>query len=117
MYPVSWHSRMLLRRGFDWSDQPSGHTVDDASPVACEVARAYLNADTEPGSGGGSSGSDLAGASDADMLRRLNLVTGDGLLTHAGSLLFVGTPWPGIDYIRRDMPGGDSVARIEASGP
>ena len=27
------------------------------------------------------------------------------------------TPWPGVDYIRRDMPGGDSTLRIEGAGP
>ena len=27
------------------------------------------------------------------------------------------TPWPGVDYIRRDMPGGDSTLRIEGTGP
>ena len=51
------------------------------------------------------------------MLRRLGLATGDGRLTNAGSLLFVGTPETGIDYIRRDFPGGDSVNRIRSSRP
>ena len=27
------------------------------------------------------------------------------------------TPWPGADYIRRDMPGGDSTLRVEGAGP
>lgn len=40
--PVVWRSRMLERIGFDWSDQPSGRTLDDVSPTACEVAREYL---------------------------------------------------------------------------
>ena len=48
--------------------------------------------------------------------RRLNLVKGSRELTNAGSLLFVATPWPGVDYIRRDMPGGDSTLRIEGAG-
>ena len=63
------------------------------------------------------SGVDLANATDADLLRRLNLVKDSHRLTNAGSLLFVETPWPGVDYIRRDMPGGDSTLRIEGVGP
>ena len=110
--PVVWRSRMLERIGFDWSDQPSGRTLHDVSPTACEVARHYLR-----GSNGDDSGVDLANATDADLLRRLNLVKDSNRLTNAGSLLFVETPWPGIDYIRRDVPGGDSILRIEGTGP
>lgn len=105
-------SRMLERVGFDWSDQTSGKTLDDVSPVAVEIARRYLreaNSDD--------SDTSLANATDADLLRRLNLVKGSRELTNAGSLLFVSTPWPGIDYIRRDLPGGDSTLRIEGDGP
>ena len=112
--PVAWQSRMLLRRGYDWSDQSSGHTLADVSPVACEVARAYLRSDarpTRPEDG------DLADVGDAELLRRLNLVADGERLTNAGSLMFVATPWPGIDYMRRDAPGSDSTARIEADGP
>ena len=45
------------------------------------------------------------------------LVKDSHRLTNAGSLLFVETPWPGVDYIRRDMPGGDSTLRVEGAGP
>ena len=110
--PVVWQSRMLERIGFDWSDQPSGQTLDDVSPIAIEVARGYLRE-----ANGGESDTSLAEATDADLLRRLNLVKGSHDLTNAGSLLFVATPWPGVDYIRRDMPGGDSTLRVEGAGP
>ena len=106
--PTSWHSGKLTRSGIDWSAQPSGHMLEDASPVAAAIARRYLQA------AGDESSLDLAAASDPDMLRRLGLATGDGRLTNAGSLLFVGTPEAGIDYIRRDFPGGDSVNRIRS---
>ena len=112
--PAAWQSRMLLRRGYDWSDQPSGHTLADVSPVACEVARAYLRSDARPSR---HEDGDLADVGDAELLRRLNLVTDGERLTNAGSLMFVATPWPGIDYMRRDAPGGDSTTRIEAEGP
>ena len=111
--PVVWRSRMLERIGFDWSDQPSSRTLDDVSPSACEVAREYLRREA----GDDESGANLANATDADLLRRLNLVKDRRQLTNAGSLLFVDTPWPGVDYIRRDMPGGDSTLRIEGTGP
>ena len=110
--PVVWQSRMLERVGFDWSDQPSGQTLDDVSPAAIEVARRYLR-----DANGNDSDTSLTNATDADLLRRLNLVKGSRELSSAGSLLFVSTPWPGIDYIRRDMPGGDSTLRIEGDGP
>ena len=110
--PVAWQSRMLDRIGFDWSDQPSGRTLSDASPAACEFARHYLRE-----ADGGDARADLAESTDRDLLRRLNLVKDSHRLTNAGSLLFVGTPWPGVDYIRRDMPGGDSTLRIEGVGP
>ena len=110
--PVVWQSRMLERIGFDWSDQPSGKTLDDASPVAIQVARDYLRE-----SNASESDTGLVHATDADLLRRLNLVKGSRDLNNAGSLLFVETPSPGVDYIRRDMPGGDSTLRIEGAGP
>ena len=110
--PVVWRSRMLERIGFDWSDQPSDRTLDDVSPAACEIARHYLRE-----SNGNDSRADLVNATNADLLRRLNLVKDPHQLTNAGSLLFVGTPFPGVDYIRRDMPGGDSTLRIEEVGP
>ena len=110
--PVVWQSRMLERIGFDWSDQPSGQTLEEVSPAAIEVARGYLRE-----ANGGDSDISLTQATDADLLRRLNLVKGSHDLTNAGSLLFVATPWPGVDYIRRDVPGGDSTLRVEGAGP
>jgi predicted HTH transcriptional regulator len=109
--PTSWHSGKLSRTGIDWSAQPSGHILEEASPVAAAIARRYLQA------AGDESALDLAAASDPDLLRRLGLATGDGRLTNAGSLLFVGTPEVGIDYIRRDFPGGDSTNRVRSRRP
>jgi ATP-dependent DNA helicase RecG len=50
------------RAGMDWSAQPSGHALDDASPVAAAIARRYLQA-----AGDGAS-LDLAAATDRDLL-------------------------------------------------
>jgi ATP-dependent DNA helicase RecG len=109
--PTSWHSGKLTRSGVDWSAQPSGHFLEEASPVAAAIARRYLQA------AGDESALDLAAASDPDLLRRLGVATGDGRLTNAGSLLFVETPEVGIDYIRRDFPGGDSTNRVRSRRP
>ncbi len=109
--PVVWRAGMLQRVGFDWSAQQSGHTFADASPAALEVAREYLTGtDAEDRN-------ELASAGDQDLLTRLDLLDSDGELNNAGSLLFVGTPFAGIDYIRRDVPGGDSILRIEKTIP
>jgi len=109
---ATWSAGKLIRIGVDWSAQSSGHKPEDASSVAIEVARRYLRqAANDPAA------QDLAEASDADLLRRLNVVNPDGYLNNAGSLLFVSTPVSGIDYIRRDYPGSDSSQRIRAAGP
>lgn len=106
--PTTWHSGHLQRSGVDWSAMASGHMLADLSPTALEVARRYLTlAGDEPAT-------DLAAATDADLLRRLHLVDGDGRLTNAGSLLFVATPAIGLDYIRRDAPGADSTLRVRS---
>ena len=109
--PVTWRAGMLQRVGYDWSAQPSGHAVADVRPVALDTARRYLRET------GGDSAVALAAASDIDLLARLHLLDADGRLTNAGSLLFVGTPYVGIDYMRRDVPGGDSTERVEGTAP
>ena len=110
--PVVWRAGMLQRIGFDWSAEPSGHYLAEARPAALDIARRYLReADSE-------AARDLAAADDRGFLTRLGLLNADGCLTNAGSLLFVGTsPFTGIDYMRRDKPGGASTHRIEGTGP
>ena len=109
---TSWNDRRLHRGGFDWSAQPSSHSLADVDQAAVEVARRYMR----ESSNGSGDGSDLATATSEDMIRRLNLVDADGRLTNAGSLLFVGTPDIGIDYIRREVSGGDSTHRVPRAG-
>ena len=109
---TSWNDRRLHRGGFDWSAQPSSHSLADVDQAAVDVARRYMR----ESSNGSGYGSDLVTATSEDMIRRLNLVDADGRLTNAGSLLFVGTPEIGIDYIRREVPGGDSTHRVPRDG-
>ena len=109
--PTTWHNRRLRGLGYDWSAQPSGHTLSDVSPIAVEIARRYLRRSAHRDA------TDLADTTDEDLIRRLNLVDGSDRLTNAGSLLFVATADIGIDYIRRDVPGGDSTNRVSGSGP
>lgn len=112
--PTSWHSDKLRRSGVDWAAQPSGHTLENLSAVAVDIARRYLTAAADSGD---DSARHLAEASTEDLLRRLHLADGEGRLTNAGSLLFVGTPDVGIDYTRRDYPGGDSTNRVRSGRP
>ncbi len=109
--PTTWYNRRLHTLGHDWSAQPSGHKLSDISPIAVEIARRYLRRSARPDT------SDLADTNDEDLIRRLNLVDGSDRLTNAGSLLFVDTPDIGLDYIRRDVPGGDSINRVRGRGP
>ncbi|MCY4621851.1 MAG: putative DNA binding domain-containing protein [bacterium] len=108
--PSSWIEQRMHRRGFDWSARPSQHTMDDVSLVAVEIARDYLRG------GGRQSDTALATATAEDLIRRLNLIDGGGRLNNAGALLFVGTPEIGMEYIRREIPGGDSTNRLPAAG-
>ncbi len=112
--PTAWFAEMGRRAGYDWSAEGSGHTFEDVDSGAIDVARKYL---ATAGLAGDEGASRLADASDKDLLRRLNVVDGGGTLTNAGSLLFVETPEIGLDYIRRETPGGDSLARVRAGGP
>jgi ATP-dependent DNA helicase RecG len=110
--PNSWHSGQFQRRGYDWSAQSSGYGLEEARPAALEAARRFLRQAVDD-----RNALELAAATDADLLRRLNVVDGQGALTNAGSLLFVDTPGSPIDYQRRDHPGGDSLIRILRDGP
>lgn len=109
--PTTWHAGRILLSGIDWSAQLSGHTLADVNPTAVSIAHRYLLA------AGDGRAAELVEVSQEDLLRRLNVVNGEGRLTNAGSLLFVGTPTVGIDYIRRDVPGGDSTLRIRGDQP
>ena len=100
----------MVRLGFDWSAQTSNRPVGDARAVAIEHARRYLRAASDPKS------LELAAASTEDLLRRLNVVTADGHLTNAGALAFIGRDVPALDYLRRDLAGGDSRARVNERG-
>lgn len=109
--PSTWHSGRLHRLGWDWSAQPSGHTLDDVKPSALEVAKEYLHL------AGDAAALRIAEADDGEMLRRLHLLDAEGRLNNAGSLLFVGTPFEALDYTRRSVPGGDSANRLRSRAP
>ncbi len=108
--PTTWHARRLSRVGFDWSAQSSGLPFSAARATAIERAREFLRDSAE------TSAVDLAGASDIDVLTRLNVVTPSGELTNAGVVAFVGREVPALDYIRREGAGTDSVNRIRRGG-
>lgn len=107
---ASWWEGRLHRLGFDWSSQTSTYALQSARPAALQRARQFLQGSNE------GPALELAQATDEDLLRRLNAVTADGMLTNAGALLFVGRPTAAIDYIRRDVTGGDSTLRLRTPG-
>jgi ATP-dependent DNA helicase RecG len=103
---ATWHARRMQALNYDWSGDASATPVSAVRSQALDVARDFLRASGEP------SGSELAASTDVQLLRRLNVVTGDGLLTNAGVLTFVGRGTPSLDYVHRDYAGGDSTARV-----
>lgn len=106
----TWHAKRMAHLNYDWSAQESTVPVSAASATAIETARRFLDDSGESHAG------ELARAEPSDLLRRLNVVTGQGLLTNAGALAFVGREQSSLDYIRRDHAGGDSTMRIRRSG-
>lgn len=107
---AAWHQRRAQVAGYDWSAQPSGIDESAVRARAVEVAREFLTESGEPRA------IELAEASTADLLRRLNAVTGDGELTNAAVIAFVGRNSAALDYIRRDYAGGDSLTRVRRGG-
>jgi ATP-dependent DNA helicase RecG len=107
---ATWHARRMTLGRYDWSESASPVEPHHARPAALALAREFLRQAGEGAAG------DLAGATDAELLRRLNVVTADGYLTNAGALAFVGRPDATLDYVRRPVAGGDSVARVRQGG-
>ena len=108
--PISWLLQQREVRNYDWSAESSGEPPARARAQALEVARDFLVASGEP------SANDLAGATDAELLRRLGVVHTDGTLTNAGAIAFVGTEWAPLDYLRRPVEGADSTLRLRTEG-
>lgn len=103
---ATWHQRRFVALNFDWSAQESDVPVSAVRPAALVRARDLLRDSAE------AHAAELLAESDTNLLRRLNVVTADGVLTNAGVLAFVGRGEPALDYIRRTHAGGDSIARI-----
>lgn len=106
----TWHAKRLAHLNYDWSAQESTVAVSEASPSAIEIARRFLD------DSGESHASELSRVEPADLLRRLNVVSGQNFLTNAGVLAFVGREESSVDYMRRDHAGGDSTVRIRRAG-
>lgn len=107
---TTWHETHLLRTRFDWSGMPSRIAASAAREASVDVARRFLR------DSGEEHALDLARLSTPELMRRLNLVTGDGMMTNAAVLAFVGRGEPALDYIRRDVTGGDSRQRVREGG-
>lgn len=107
---ASWHERRTQSWGYDWSSLSSAVESTAARPEAIQIARDLLR------DSGDERAEDLAEAPVEDLLRRLAAVGGDGMLTNAGALLFVGRRTPALDFIRRPGAGADSEERVNLSG-
>ncbi|HET9451249.1 MAG TPA: ATP-binding protein, partial [Aggregicoccus sp.] len=98
------------RQGFDWSAQPSGRPLSDASPAALEAARRSLSLLTDE------TRRRYARLRDGELLAALGVVSASGELLRAGELLFCLTSTsPVAQYHYRATPGGEprAIERIE----
>lgn len=101
------------RRGDDWSSADTGAGLDDVSARALEEARRLLEQAPDP------TRRDYARQRDADLLRRLGLVSPAGTLNAAGELLFVGRAGSTNDivYVFRRSASGELVVNDRLGGP
>lgn len=106
----TWQAKRMANLNYDWSLEESTIPASAASPAAIEIARRFLD------DSGEAHASELSRVDSSELLRRLNAVSGQGFLTNAGVLAFVGREQPSLDYIRRDYAGGDSTVRIRRAG-
>lgn len=104
--PTSWHAKRMATLNYDWSAEESNVPASRASAAAVEQARVFLRESREEHA------QELAAAPDAELLRRLNVVTGEGMLTNAGVLAFVGRGDPALDYLRKSVTGGETSTRV-----
>jgi len=106
---ATWHARRMHALNYDWSADESPTPATAARPTALAIARDFLSSSNDPAA------EELTRATDSQLLRRLNVVTHDGMLTNAGVIAFVGRSTPSVDYIHRAHSGGDSDARVRRS--
>ena len=101
------------RRGDDWSVADSGTPVQEVSARAIEEARRLLNEAPDPVQ------RSFARHHDADVLRRLGVVTDRETLTMGGELLFVGRSAQTfeITYVFRRTQSGELVVNERLRGP
>lgn len=98
------------RRGDDWSVKDSGIPMEDASPVAIELAREMIRQ---------SSDSERRAWADlgwSDLCRRLG-VSSEGNLTNGGAMLFCDGGEVHVHYTRRVQTAGLLSANEQVSGP
>lgn len=107
---ATWHERRMVRTHYDWSAQESDVPVTGVRGAALDLVRRFLR------DSGEASSVALAEERDQSLLRRLNAVTSDGMLTNAAALLLHGRETACVDYLHRDVTGGDSTARVRLTG-
>ena len=104
---TTWAQTRAQRGLYDWSAESSGLTLSSARSAALEAARDLIRGSDDERH------RNLATATDQDLLRRLGVSTDDGLLNNAGALLFTAASGRLLDHRRREVPGGDSLVRVD----
>jgi ATP-dependent DNA helicase RecG len=101
----AWWLHRQGRAGWDPMARASRMSTQHVSPGAEVVARRYLS--------GRAVEDDLARAPLVELLRRIGLLTVDGLLTEAGALLFCPAPRAWVSWARFDVRGGEILASVD----
>ena len=104
---VAWAAE---RAGYDWSDAPAGVGLEAVRPAALDRVRELLRATGE------TERMSIAEMDAETLMRRLQLLRGDGGLNRAGQLLLCGTDAARLLYLAREAPGMPSTQRIELTG-
>lgn len=101
------------RRGYDWSDEPSGLSISLINDECISTARKILQ-------GFNDDRRFIAGLSNVDLLSALGVLAGRDELNKAGALLFGNSnteDWGGIVYQYRSTPGGEPINVVRLGSP
>jgi ATP-dependent DNA helicase RecG len=104
---VAWSEQ---RTSYDWSAASSGRPVSSARTPAIQALRDLLRRSGE------AERLRVADLDDTELLRRLQLLRGDGMLNRGGELLVCAADSPRLVYLNRPSGSARAERRVELTG-